>query len=102
MFPVPRELDFKWWVGKTRWGGVGGDWACPALTRGGAGAHEGLKGPSCLDAAKLEPPIPTVRQGATAFLTPQPAAAHSLGEGRELSLSLAETLGLAGRGATRV
>ena len=20
MFPVPRELDFKWWVGKTRWG----------------------------------------------------------------------------------
>lgn len=60
---------------------------------------ESLKGPRCLDAAKLEPlsphprPVPTGRRGDTAFLpTPQPTAVHSLGEGGELSLSLAETL----------
>ena len=84
------------WILNGGWEGLGVGWACPALTLGGAGAHgepEGTRDAQMVPTWSHCAPAPTARQDATAsLLTPQPATAHCPGEGRELSLSLAETL----------
>lgn len=106
LFPIPRELDFKWWVGKTRWGGVGGDWACPALTRGGAGAHGEPKGaqmPRCCQTGATVPPPPPRphwEAGRHCFPTDTSAYSSSLSWGRRRAepLSGRNTSGAGRRG----